>query len=219
MNKSNPGFVSSALALSLATVVLLAGCGSNGSDSNGEQVGPTESETSGDTAGPETTGDSAGSETAGDSTGTGATDGSGEVVTTEFDGTWRSDCSKFGVVGVPEEDQPDEYAASTLTIDSSTKSYSRAVLLFTDPECTKENPDDPTGPRSSGEFVFDGTVTTNSGLEATVVRYFSSGTSPDLVGLLYRDGDLLYRELRQSTLIEDIAPTELALSSPLRLVD
>jgi len=51
-----------------------------------------------------------------------------------------------------------------------------------------------------------------------VVRYFN-GSGPDLTGLLFREGDLLYREDRQGTLIEDIVPTELALLFPWQLVN
>jgi len=67
--------------------------------------------------------------------------------------------------------------------------------------------------------MFDGITTTSSSLVATVIRYFSKGTSPDTVGLLYRDGDILYRDLSQTTLIEDIVPSDVNLSYPWYLVN
>jgi len=43
--------------------------------------------------------------------------------------------------------------------------------------------------------------------------------SPDLVGLLYRDGDILYRDGRSSGIIDESILTELYLSFPWRLVN
>gem|GEM_PF-3613743 len=135
-----------------------------------------------------------------------------------FDGTWLSACRESGTFGASPEDEPEQYARSTLVIDSGAGTYSDRMRLYTDPGCSTEDPS-AAGPRSSGRIEFDGTTTTSSGLEAAVVRYTSDGTSPDLVGLLYRDGDVLYRERRESTLIEDVVPTELALSNPWRQAD
>ena len=187
------------LALSLGTGLFLAGCGSSGSDSNDELL-ETQSTV------PESTGTSSvttdpGSRNAG------------------FDGTWGAECMENRAFLVPEEDQPGGYVQRTLTIDSSEGSYTELTLLYTDLQCTVEDPNDATLTGSSGDIVFDSLVTTSTGMEATVVRYLSSGSSPDLIGLLYRDGDILYRDVRQSTLLEDVAPVELSLSNRWRLIN
>ena len=198
-------FVSRTMALSLVAGVLLAGCSSNDSDSTAEPV-ETQSTDTGET-GTETT-DSGNTDT-----------GNTDTMTTDFDGTWRSECMENRLFDVDEEDQPGGYVQSTLTIHSVSESYSERTLLYTDSQCTLEDPDDATLRGSSGEIIFDGVTTTSSGMVTTVVRYNPNGTSPATVGLLYRDGDILYRDLIQSTLIEDIVPTTLSLSNPWRLIN
>jgi len=138
--------------------------------------------------------------------------------TTKFDGSWRTDCFKDRLFNVPEDAQPDGYVQTTLNIDSTTKTYSNNRRKYTDSQCTIANPDD-AGRIQSGKFRFDGVTTTISGLEATIVRYFFNGTVSDLIGLLYRDGDILYVEQRESTLIEDIVPNQLSLGVAWRLVN
>lgn len=135
----------------------------------------------------------------------------------KFDGTWLGECYENRIFMVPEEDQPEGYVRSTLVIDSSTNSYSTTRRVYVDSQCLVENPD-ANNNTVSGDIAFDGVTTTRSGLEATVVRYFNDGTVPDLIGLLYRDGNVLYRDLRQSTLIEDIVPDQLSFSTPWQLV-
>jgi len=133
------------------------------------------------------------------------------TVNATFDGTWRSDCFKQFVDNIPEEDQPDGYIQRTLTIDSATNAYSTTPNVYTDSQCMLEDPEH--------KIKFDGIVTTSSGMDATVARYYSDKDSPDLVGLLYRDGDILYREAGQSGVIDDSIPTALDLSNPWRLVN
>ena len=205
MHVAKMKFVSRTMAFGLIAGVLLAGCSSNDSDSTAEPVGTQSAETT-----------DAGSETGE----TGTTDtGNTDTMTTDFDGTWRSECKENRLIDVDEEDQPDGFVQSTLTIDSVSESYSERTLLYTDSQCTLEDPEDATLRGSSGEIIFDGVTTTSSGMVATVVRYNPNGTSPATVGLLYRDGDILYRDLIQSTLIEDIVPSTLSLSNPWRLVN
>ena len=199
MNTTQMKFVLCTMALSHIAGFFLAGCGSDSSDSNEEL---TEIQ-------------SAGSETTGTLS---ETTGSGSQITA-FDGTWGAECMENRAFLVPEEDQPGGYVQRTLTIDSSEGSYTELTLLYTDLQCTVEDPNDATLTGSSGDIVFDSLVTTSTGMEATVVRYLSSGSSPDLIGLLYRDGDILYRDVRQSTLLEDVAPVELSLSNRWRLIN
>lgn len=138
------------------------------------------------------------------------------TVTAEFDGTWRSECAENRLFDVPEEDQPEGYVQTILTIDSSTNSYSRSTIVYFGDDCrtidTGQN-----GRGSSGDLAFEGVTTTRSGLEATVVRYTPRGTAPEEVGLLYREGDVLYQDVINSTLIEDVVPTDVSLSHPWRL--
>ena len=199
MNTTQMKFVLCTMALSHIAGFFLAGCGSDSSDSNEEL---TEIQ-------------SAGSETTGTLS---ETTGSGSQITA-FDGTWGAECMENRLFMVAEEDQPGGYVQRTLTIDSSNSSYSELTLLYTDLQCTIEDPDDATLAGSAGDIRFDGLITSNSGMVATVVRYFNNGSSPDLVGLLYRDGDVLYRDVSQSTLIENVVPVELSLSNPWRLIN
>ncbi len=193
-------FVLITIALSVVTCVLLVGCSSSGTDSNGEQVDSQSTESG-------TTDAGTGSET---------TNGS---VTADFDGTWRTDCFENTVFGLPEDSQPDGYVQRSLTIDSTASARSETRQIYTDAQCTIEDPDEP-AVGGSGDILFEGVVTTSTGLEATVVRYVGNGSNPDLIGLLYREDNVLFRELRQSTaIIEDEVPTNLSLSVPWRLVD
>jgi len=194
--------VSRTMALVLLSGFFLVGCGSDGADTSTELVETQSTD----------------SETTDDSTGTETADNTAEPVIADFDGTWRAGCFAVRSFMEPEEDQPNGYSQTTLSIDSKASTYSTTMRLYTDSQCMAENPDLAAIQRS-GEILFDGVTTTSSGLEATVARYFSAGSSPDLIGLLYREDDVLYRELRQSTLIEDIAPTDLNLSNPWQLVD
>lgn len=184
----------------LITGVFLAGCSSSDPEPMGEQVTPQTTDSENDPVMPQSTG-----------LGTG-------LENEKFDGSWRADCFKDSLFGVPEEAQPDGYMQKTLTINSSTNSYSLVTLFYTDSQCVIDNADAKPGD-VSGDIRFDGLSTTRSGLEATVVYYFNNGTSPDVTGLLYRDGDILYLEERGSTLIEDIVPDKLSLSVPWRLVN
>ncbi len=137
----------------------------------------------------------------------------------EFNGIWLSRCFEREVFMAAEEDQPDGYTQTSLTIDSSTRSYAQRTMVYTDSQCAIEDAENPISLRSSGEIDFRGLTTTNSGLDATIVRYISNSSSPDLTGLLYREGDILYRESRQSTLLEDTIPDELSLSNPWQLAN
>ena len=180
-------------ALSLIASVLLVGCSSSGSEENGEPVVPQ-------------------------STDTETTDEPTATVNTTFDGTWRSDCAEYRFDNIPEESQPGKFIRRTLTIDSATNVYSSTGHLYTDSQCMLENPEHNVVV-FTGEIKFDGIVTTSSGMDATVARYYSDHDIPDLVGLLYRDGDILYREARPSGIIDDSIPTALNLSNPWRLVN
>jgi len=196
MSVAEVKFVMRSMALSIVTGIFAIGCGSGSSDADGNQAGTQTEGADGGQAEPETAGSSP----------------------SDFDGLWRTDCVAQTVFGVPEDSQPEGYLSRTLTLDSATKTYSTTTQMYTDSQCTVEDPNN-AAITVSGEILFDGTVTTSSGLEASVVRYFNNGTSPDLIGLLYRDGDTLYRELRQSTLIENEVPSELSLSVAWRLVN
>jgi len=169
---------------SLISSLLLAGCGSSGSNSEKDPVSPQ----------------------------------TAELGTAGFDGSWSAGCFKDSLIGVPEADQPDGYIQRTLTIDSSAKSYSESTLRYKDSQCTEENTDAKVI-SVSGDIAFDGLTTTRSGLEATIVRYFNNGTSPDYIGLLYRDGDVLYRDQGPGTVIEDKVPDQLILQVPWQLVN
>lgn len=136
----------------------------------------------------------------------------------EFDGTWRADCFENRIFMVPEEAQPDGYTQTTLTIDSGTNAYSESRQIYLDSQCILEDPDS-NARVQSGDILFEGILTTDTGLEATLVLYFNKGTVPDLTGLLYREGDILYRDVRQSTVIEDGVPGVLSLSNPWQLVN
>lgn len=195
MSVSKIKIFSFTMALSIGSGVFLMGCSSSDPDSSE----PVQSQTTG-----------------GDSMDDMNEENMAGSLVTEFDGSWQSDCIEYRLFDIPEEDQPGGYVHRTLTIDSSAGTYSERRQIFTDMDCATEDPDRPaTG--VSGQIVFDGTTMTSSGLEATIVRYTDNGAA-DLVGLLYREDNVLYRELRESTLIEDIVPTELGLSNPWRLV-
>ena len=141
-----------------------------------------------------------------------------EVVTDEFDGTWRANCFARRIFNVPEENQPDGFAQSALTIDSVTGIFSISTITYTDSQCRIR--DSAVNERNnSGTFMFDGVTTTSSGLEATVIRYDYNGSLPDRVGLLYRQDDVLYRDSNSTTLIEDIVPNRLALNNGWQLVN
>lgn len=133
--------------------------------------------------------------------------------TTEFDGTWVGGCNERFTIGAPEEDQPEGYVQGTLTIDSSTNTYSEVHQPYSDAECTSRDRDTRVWD-VSGEVVFDGLSTTREGLEATVARYSPSGSSPATVGLLYREGDVLYRDVNLSSVIEDRVPDNVATKYP-----
>lgn len=200
MYATKMNFVSRAMALSLIAGVLLAGCSSNDPDSTADPVETQSAEIT--------------------DAGTGTTDnGTTNTMTTDFAGTWRNECREHRLIDVDEEDQPGGYVQSTLTLDSTNNTYSERILLYTDSQCTLEDPDKPILSGSSGEFIFDGVTTTSSGMEATIVRYNTGGTNPEMIGLLYRDGDVLYRDLSDLTLILDIVPKALDLSNPWRLVN
>jgi len=134
-----------------------------------------------------------------------------------FDGTWRSQCVENQIVGAPEAHQPDGYVQSTLALDSATNSYIFITKKYFGPQCGPVN-QGALVREQSGDISFDGLTTTSSGLEATVVRYFNNGTVPDTTGLLYRDGDILYRDLTEGSVIEDIVPTQLAFRYPWQLL-
>ena len=209
--KMNFGTRTTLGTLSLIASVLLVGCSSSGSEENEEPVSPqtTDTETTGGDAGEENTDESTNNETTDDSTAT---------VNAAFDGTWRSDCAELRFDNIPEDSQPGTFIQRTLTIDSATNAYSTTRNNYTDSQCMLEDPEE-TVFVFTGEIKFDGIVTTSSGMDATVARYFSDDDTPDVVGLLYRDGDILYREAAQSGVIDDSVPTELNLSMPWRLVN
>ena len=184
------------IAVILIAGVFVTGCGSSDSNSGSEQS-VTESD---DSAADDETGDQA-------------------AALANFDGMWQTECSEFRVFGEPENAPPEGYVQVVLSLDSATSTYSRATRRYTDEQCVIEDTSVNTGV-ASGQIRAEGVVTTTTGLEATMVRYNSDDPSREILGLLYRDGDTLYRESRQSTVIEPgVVPTELALSSPLRLVN
>jgi len=198
--KMNFGIRTTLGALSLIASVLLVGCSSSGSEE------------------PETNGGATGEEMADDSTSNETTDDSTASVNAAFNGTWRTDCAEQRFDNIPEENQPGVFIQRTLTIDSATKAFSTTRRDYTDSQCMLEDPEQ-TVVVFTGEIKFDGVVTTSSGMDATVARYFSDQDIPDVVGLLYRDGDILYREVAQSGIIDDSIPTTLDLSKPWRLVN
>ena len=211
MNTTKMTFFSRTLAVSLITGVCLAGCGSSGSDPDEEPIDTQTTET-------ETTG--TGSADSGNTDTASETTESGSQVT-QFDGTWRANCIEKRVFMANEEDQPGGSAQRMLTINSGDGTYTTSEQDYTDSECMVADPEDPvdTSGAVTGKIRFDGVITTSSGMEASVV-YYDNGSSPELSGLLYRDGDVLYRELRdESTLIEDDVPVGLALGDPWQLVN